>query len=175
MRALLRTLMRDLGLALCLALSLCVSSADAREFGSREEAVAMVKRVQEMFAREGAEATFRAVSDHAYAPFHDRDLYPFVYDLNGINVAHGARPSLIGKNLYNLKDQDGVYLIQEMIQSAKTNGAGWVLYKWPNSLTNQIEDKLSYFELMGDYFVGVGVSIRANSPTSGAAPAAERK
>jgi cytochrome c len=167
--------MRALAFALFLACGLNLSGAHAVEYGTREEAVAMVKRVQEMFAREGAEATFRAVSDPSYAPFHDRDLYPFVYDLNGVNVAHGARPSLIGKNLFNLKDQDGVYLIQDMIKSAKINGAGWVLYKWPNSLTNQIEDKLSYFELMGDYFVGVGVSIRANSPTSGAAPAAERK
>jgi signal transduction histidine kinase len=123
----------------------------------------MVKRVQEMFKREGAEATFRAVSDQANPAFHDRDLYPFIYNLQGVNVAHGARPSLIGKNLYALKDQDGVYLIQDMIKTAKEKGAGWVLYKWPNSITNQIEDKLSYFELMGDYFVGVGVSVRANS------------
>jgi len=122
----------------------------------------MVKRVQEMFKREGAQATFRAVSDQSNTDFHDRDLYPFVYNLQGVNVAHGARPSLIGKNLYALKDQDGVYLIQEMIKTAKEKGSGWVLYKWPNSITNQIEDKLSYFELMGDYFVGVGVSAKSN-------------
>ena len=132
------------------------SPATAAEFGTKEEAVAMVKRVQERFAKDGADATFKAVSDQSIKEFHDRDLYPFVYDLNGVNVAHGARPALIGKNLIGLKDQDGVYLIREMVKIANGSGSGWVDYKWPNPLTNKIEDKTSYVEKMGNYFVGVG-------------------
>jgi cytochrome c len=155
--------MRSLALAILLACCLTVGPARALEFGTREEAVQMVKRVQDMFKRDGAETTFRAVNDQSNRDFHDRDLYPFIYNLQGVNVAHGARPSLIGKNLYALKDQDGFYLIQDMIKTAKEKGSGWVPYKWPNSLTNQIEDKLSYFELMGDYFVGVGISVKANN------------
>jgi signal transduction histidine kinase len=65
---------------------------------------------------------------------------------------------LIGKNLIDLKDQDGRYLIREIIAMAKGVGHGWVDYQWPNSLTNKIEAKSSYTELMGDYVVGVGVS-----------------
>jgi signal transduction histidine kinase len=146
----------------CLALILLAITATAcpsfaAELGTRDEAVAMVKRVQAVFAKEGAEATFQAVDDKANAAFHDRDLYAFVYDLNGVNVAHGARPALIGKNLISLKDQNGTYLIQEMIALAKGPGSGWVDYKWPNPITNKIEDKSSYVEKMGDYFVGVGV------------------
>ena len=72
-------------------------------------------------------------------------------------VAHGARPALIGKNLLDLKDQDGKYLIREMIRIARGSGAGWVNYKWPNPINNKIEDKVSYVEKMGDFFVGVGV------------------
>jgi cytochrome c len=140
---------------LCFAATAAV--ADESDFGSRQEAVAMVNRVQEKFRREGAEATFAAVSDKSVKEFHDRDLYPFVYDLNGINVAHGARPALIGKNLISLKDQDGKYLIREMIEMAESKGSGWINYKWPHPITNRIEDKTSYIERMGDYFVGVGV------------------
>ena len=143
--------------AVLVALLLAVHPSSANEFGTRAEAVAMVKRVQQMFAAGGAEATFRAVNDKANAAFHDRDLYPFIYDLTGICVAHGARPALIGKNLISLKDQNGVYLIQEMIALAKGPGSGWVDYKWPNPINNKIEDKSSYIERMGDYFVGVGV------------------
>ena len=127
------------------------------QFGVREEAVAMVKRVQNKFAKEGPEATFAAVSDKSVADFHDRDLYPFIYDLKGVNVSHGARGVLIGKNLIALKDQDGKYLIQDMITLANEKGSGWINYKWPHPLTNRIEDKTSYIEKMGDYFVGVGV------------------
>jgi signal transduction histidine kinase len=132
-------------------------SASAAEYGTKDEAVAMVKHVQAMFAKDGADATFKAVSDKSVAEFHDRDLYPFVYDMSGTCVAHGARPALIGKNLFDLKDQDGKYLIRELVDIVNGPGRGWVNYKWPNPLTNKIEDKSSYVEKMGDYLVGVGV------------------
>jgi signal transduction histidine kinase len=125
------------------------SYASAGEYGNKDEAVAMVERVKAMFVRDGADTTFQAVSDKSVANFHDRDLYPFIYDLRGICVAHGARPALIGKNL--------VYLIREMIDTANGPGSGWVNYKWPNPINNKIEDKTSYIAKMGDYFVGVGV------------------
>jgi cytochrome c len=132
-------------------------AASAGDSGTKDEAVAMVKRVQAMFAKDGADATFKAVSDKSTTAFHDRDLYPFIYDMSGTCVAHGARPALIGKNLIDLKDQDGKYLIRELVAIANGPGSGWVDYKWPNPLTNKIEDKTSYVEKMGDYFVGVGV------------------
>ncbi|MEC5293394.1 cache domain-containing protein [Aurantimonas sp. C2-6-R+9] len=117
----------------------------------------MVKRVQTSFAAEGADATFARINDLSTPEFHDRDLYPFVYDLKGLNVAHGARPVLVGKNLSSLKDQDGKYLIQEIIAVATGPGSGWVDYKWPHPITNKIEDKSSYIEKLGDYVVGVGI------------------
>lgn len=149
-----------LRLAVCSALVLVLAApalSFAGEFGTRAEAVAMVKRVQNKFTKEGPEATFAAVNKQDPA-FHDRDLYPFIYKLDGVNVAHGARPALVGKNLENLKDPDGVPLIRLMIENARGKGSGWINYKWPNPITNKIEDKTSYFEKLGDnYFVGVGV------------------
>ena len=134
-----------------------ISLASVGEYGTRDEAVAMVRRVEDMFTKAGADSTFKAVSDKSVATFHDRDLYPFIYDLSGRCVAHDARPALIGKNLLDLKDQDGKYLIREMIGIASGTGFGWVNYKWPNPINNKIEDKTSYVEKMGDFFVGVGV------------------
>jgi signal transduction histidine kinase len=149
--------MRAILLLLFVSLSTLGLPAGAAEFGTRDEAVAMVKRVQVMFKAAGAEATFKAVSDKSVAEFHDRDLYPFIYDYSGVNVAHGARPALIGKNLITLKDQEGKFLVRDMLEIAKTQGKGWYDYKWPNPLNNKIEDKSSYVEKMGDYWVGVGV------------------
>ena len=127
------------------------------EFGTKDEAAAMVKRVQELFKKEGAEATFKKVSDKSSPEFHYLDLYPYIFDMNGVNVAHGVRPELIGKNLFDMKDPDGTYPIREQIKIAKGPGSGWVSYKWPNPFTKKIEDKSSYAEKLGDYFVGVGV------------------
>jgi cytochrome c len=135
---------------------LCViAPAPAAEFGTRDEAVAMVKRVQEMFKEKGADATFKAVTGKD-KDFNDRDLYPFIYDMKGVNVAHGANAALIGKNLIDLKDQDGKFLIREIVAVAQ-GGSGWVNFKWPNPQTKKIEDKASYVEKLGDYAVGVGV------------------
>jgi signal transduction histidine kinase len=149
--------MRFFALIVCAALVTMASPVAAAEFGSKDEAVAMVKRVQAEFKKDGPAATFKAVSDKAVAEYHDRDLYPFIYDMSGKCVAHGARPALIGKNLIDLKDQDGKLLIREMVTVVKGPGSGWVDYKWPNPLNNKIEDKSSYVEKMGDYFVGVGI------------------
>jgi cytochrome c len=143
-------------LLVVLALSSSGPSA-AGTYGTHEEAVAMVRRVQAKFEREGPQATFKAVTDKSVREFHDRDLYAFIYNLDGLNVAHGARPALVGKNLISLKDQGGKYLIREMIEIATGEGSGWIDYKWPHPLTNRIEDKSSYIEKMGNYVVGVGV------------------
>ena len=146
-----------LGLRVIVALLIAISSPQASaatEFGTRDEAVAMVKRVQDKFKKEGPEATFAAVTNKN---FNDRELYPFVYSLDGVSVAHGARPALVGKHLLKLKDPDGTLLIRLMIEIVNGSGSGWVDYKWPNPVTNLIEDKSSYVEKMGEYFVGVGV------------------
>jgi cytochrome c len=144
-------------MALAFAALVMSTPTIAAEFGTKDEAIAMVKQVKEQFKKDGPEVTFKAVSDKSVKEYHDRDLYPFIYDMKGINVAHGARPALVGKNLIDLKDQDGKYLIREMVEIANGKGTGWVDYKWPNPITNKIEDKSSYVEKMGDYFVGVGV------------------
>ena len=131
--------------------------AGAAEFGTRDEAMAMVRRVQQKFKREGADATFRAINNKEPG-FADRDLYPFVTELTGLCVANGVTPAVRGKNLLDLKDQDGKFMIQEFVRTASTApGHGWVDYRWLNPVTKTIEDKSAWIERMGDYFVGVGV------------------
>jgi signal transduction histidine kinase len=142
-------------LVIFFGLASIVPSAQSAELGTRDEAVAMVKRVQEKFKKDGPDATFSSITEKA-AEFHDRDLYAFAYDMNGVNVAHGADPALVGENRINLTDQSGRFLIQEFVAVAKSRGRGWVDYCWPNPVS--VEDKSSYVERLNDnYFVGVGV------------------
>lgn len=147
-----------LSLATLSAAEAPTASAAVTKYGTKAEAVAMVNRVEEMFKNKGAEATFKAVDDRSVKEFHDRDLYPFIFNLSGVCFAHGAVPALIGKNLMDLKDQDGKYFNKEMIAIAKGPGSGWVKYKWPDPLTKKIQDKSAYIEKLGNnYFVGVGI------------------
>jgi TRAP-type uncharacterized transport system substrate-binding protein len=128
----------------------------ASEFGTREEAIAMVKRVQDKFKKDGPDATFRAINNKAPG-FADRDLYPFVTQLDGLCVANGVTPAVRGKNLIDLKDQDGKFMIRQFVAIAQGPGHGWTDYRWLNPVTKTIEDKSALIERMGDYFVGVGI------------------
>jgi cytochrome c len=147
-----RTILRAGLMAFCAPMA-----ASAAEIRTPAEAVAMVKRVVHKFGTDGPEATFKAVLDKSSPEFHDGDLYAFVYDMNGVMMASGGRANLVGMNLISLKDQDGRYLVREMIAIAQGPGSGWLEYRWPNPQSKKIEAKQTYIEKMGDYLVGVGV------------------
>lgn len=144
-------------LSVVVALGFLTSVADAAQFGTRDEAVAMVKRVQEKFKKEGAEATFAAVTAEQRA-FKDRDLYVYIMDFDCVIQAHAARAELVGKSLYDFRDTDGVYPARRTVEVARTSGRGWIDYRWTNPKTNQVEAKSTYVEKLGDsYAVGVGI------------------
>jgi TRAP-type uncharacterized transport system substrate-binding protein len=142
------------------ALVLFVASGPAgavSEFGTRDEAMAMVHRVQEMFKKLGADATFQAIKRKAPGTI-DRDLYAYVVDQNGVVQANGAIPSMTtGTNLYNFRDQNGKYMMREQLEVCKGPLRGWVDFRFLSPLTQTIEDKSTYIERMGDYCVGVGI------------------
>jgi uncharacterized protein len=129
----------------------------AAEFGTRDEAIAMVRRVQERFRKDGPDATFKTINAKVWV---DRDLFPWVYRLSdGTNMANALFPAVRGKHLIDLKDQDGKFITQEWIRIATTPPYhGWSNYRWPNPVTNTVDDKSSWIERMGDdYLVGVGI------------------
>jgi TRAP-type uncharacterized transport system substrate-binding protein len=128
----------------------------AAEFGTRDEAVAMVRRVQEKFRKDGPDATFKAINAKTWV---DRDLFPWVYSLSdGTNMANALFPAVRGKPLIDLKDQDGKFIAQEWIRIATTPpNHGWSNYRWPNPVTNTVDDNSAWIERMGDYLVGVSI------------------
>lgn len=128
----------------------------AADHGTPEQAIAMVKRAVAMIKTDKDKA-FAAIADPANASFHDRDLYVYVYDLNGVALTHGNNPKMIGKSLIELKDVEGKPMIREMVELAKTKGKGWVDFKWPNPVTKAVEAKSGYVEKVDNMFVGSGI------------------
>lgn len=130
--------------------------AQAADRGSAAEAEAMVKRAVAYIKEKGPEKAYDEFTNGKQ--FKDRDLYVIVYDLEGKNLAQGANPKLVGKNLIGLKDPDGKPLIQMFVDLAKTKGKGWVEgYKFLNPVTQKIENKSMYLERVGDTLVGCGI------------------
>jgi signal transduction histidine kinase len=135
---------------------LMAAPALAADQGSAAEAEAMVKKAVAHIKANGPEKAYDEFTNGK--SFKDRDLYVIVYDLNGKNLAQGANPKLVGKDLIGLKDADGKPLIQMFVDLAKTKGKGWVEgYKFLNPVTQKIEGKAMYLERVGDTLVGCGI------------------
>lgn len=133
------------------------TTAFAADRGSTDEAMAMVKKAVAYLKESGKDKAFAEFGSSTNAQFHDRDLYVFVYDANGINLAHGNNPKMVGKNLLEMKDHDGKFIVKSFIEVANSKGKGWVDYKWPNPVTKAIESKSSYIEKVDGLIVGCGI------------------
>ncbi len=124
--------------------------------GAPSEAEALVKSASAYFKANGAEKTYGEITNGK--TFKDRDMYVYVYDLNGKCLAHGANPKLVGKDLIGLKDPDGKPLVQMLVDVAKTKGHGWTDdVKFRNPVTDKIQTRVNYVERVGDIVVGSGV------------------
>ena len=88
------------------------------------------------------------------------DGYFFVYDYNGINIAHARKPHLEGQNLFDFKDANGKLLIQELIEKAK-QGGGYTRYLWDKPSGGKSVEKLGYSICLDkwQWMVGTGLYI----------------
>lgn len=136
----------------CLTFAVAAFAADK---GTPAEAEALVKKAVAFYKTNGKDKAFAEFTNPKGA-FVDRDLYIFVYDMNGVVVAHGQNPKMIGRNMADMSDPDGKYFVQERIELAKTKGKGWQNYKFSNPLTKKIEEKTAYIERVDDFIVGSG-------------------
>jgi signal transduction histidine kinase len=107
-----------------------------------EKAVAHVKSV----GKEKAFADFSKTD----GPFIDGELYMFCFAPDGMTLAHGGNPALLGKNLITVKDPDGLASTAALIKTGMEQGAGWVDFKWPNPASKKVEQKSSYVVKVDD-------------------------
>lgn len=94
--------------------------------------------------------------------FNDGSGYYFAYRLDGTKVLYADDPKTEGNNLLNFKDEEGRYVIKDMIEIVSEDGEGFYEYKWtkPNEVENNYK-KISfvkYFEPL-DIFIGTGLYI----------------
>jgi cytochrome c len=135
-----------------------VAGAAAQERGTRDEAKAMVEAAVAHVKKVGHEKAFEDFTKDK-ANWAKKDLYVFAFDLEANWTAHGANEKLIGKNLMNLKDQNGKEFIKEFIQVVSTKGEGWVDYDWVSPATKKVEDKTTLVKRVAgtNYAVAVGI------------------
>lgn len=132
------------------------AAAYADDRGTKPEAIAMVKKAVAAISASGADKTYAEITAKD-AKYHDRDLYVVVYDSSGKCLAHGNNPKLVGKDLLEAQDADGVYYIKDRVGLMKTKSSFWQDYKFSDPLTKKIEPKSTYCEKLSDTAVCVGI------------------
>ena len=107
-----------------------------------------------------AEKRLLTVFSKPKGPWVEGEFYIYVYDLKGICLAHGYKKELIGMNLINLKDTDGVFMIQEILNGLKTSDRYWQNFRFPNPVnSNKVSPKRSYNRLVASRFHPGGLMI----------------
>jgi cytochrome c len=140
-------------------LVLGVNTGLAADVGTKDEAVAMVKKAISFIKANGADKGYAEISN-LKGQFVDRDLYVVVYDMTGKCLAHGANAKQVGRDLIDNKDVDGKEFVKERVEMMKKQASGWQDYKFRNPTTNQIEPKSMYIEKFNDVIVGCGVYLK---------------
>ena len=128
----------------------------AADSGTKEEAVAMVKKAIEYIKANGSEKAFEEFTD-TKGKFIDRDLYIVVYDMNAKCLAHGQKKSMVGQDLIEFKDVDGKEFYRERVELMKKQQSAWQEYKFMNPVSRQIEPKAMYLQRYEDVMVGCGI------------------
>jgi diguanylate cyclase (GGDEF)-like protein len=88
--------------------------------------------------------TLEFIKDMRYG--QTRDGYFYVLDSEHQMLMHPISPSLKYQNMETLKDADGFPIVVEQVKKAKTEGKGFVSYKWLKPSINKVSPKISYVE-----------------------------
>jgi signal transduction histidine kinase len=142
---------------LSLGIPAAAQKADSKK-GTAAEATAMVDKAIAHIKKAGREKAF-ADFNNKTGPFTDRDLYVVVYDMKGKVLAHGANEKMIGKDVIDLRDNDGKYFVKERVEmmSKGPDAKAWQDYKFMNPVSKQIEPKSMYLRRYEDLIVGCGI------------------
>ncbi|MFD2184469.1 methyl-accepting chemotaxis protein [Rhodoplanes azumiensis] len=106
--------------------------------------------------REEAMARFR---DALHGLRYAGNEYLFAHGFDHVGFAHPLAPALIGKDLSDLKDPNGVYIVREFVKVATGPGAGTIAYMWARDKDSPPVPKLTYVKAFAPWkiFVGTGV------------------
>ena len=124
-----------------------------------DAAMQSIKHVRERLDESPEEAQ-QAIRDILTEMTYGDDGYYFAYTPSGTNLVHPIQPELVGKNLYDLQDQNGKYVIRSLLTLAN-EGGGYYRYHWRKPSKTTIEEKLSYVVIIPElgWMMGTGVYI----------------
>jgi len=128
-----------------------LATAFASEYGTAEEARAMLQKAIASLKNDEAKAL--AAFNNKESEFRDRDLYVFCGGPDGKLTAH---PRARGKTLRGFKDSTGKAIGEEMYAVAKEGTISEVVYLYPRRRGEEPREKITLITKVRDQICGVG-------------------
>lgn len=132
-----------LAAAATLALSLQAGAALADECTTAQ---GLVDKAVTHYKAAGKDKAFADFMNKDNAEWVNGELYVIVSTMEGIFKVHAINPKLIDNPaLPQLKDTNGVMIIQEMIKVGKESPAGgWAKYTWTHPVSKKLAPKQTW-------------------------------
>ena len=128
-----------------------LSTSRAAEYGTSEEAQAMLKRAVAQVKKDKLAAM--ASFNHNDTSFRDRDL--FVFCFNGGDGRFTAHEAFVTRDVRELRDANGAPFGAEIYNSAQEGGITEVVYIAPVPGSTDLAVKSAYVTRIGDQVCGV--------------------
>lgn len=87
--------------------------------------------------------------------------YVFLHDYNGVELANGVYPEMVGVNNYDLEDINGSKVYQEQISKCTEENGGYLTHYWPTIEGDGQYKKLTYVAPLPkwEWIIGTGVDV----------------
>ncbi len=118
-------------LAVLLSLVLSPASivhASAPALSPAQEVEALVHAAADKIKAEG-EAAFPEFRKKG-SRWNKAERYIFIFDEKGLELVNSGFPEIEGKNLWDLRDNLGRFVLREQVALIKTKGSGWIEVLW---------------------------------------------
>lgn len=135
------------------------TAASAGEFGTKDEAMALVKKAIIHAGQVGMDKAVVDFSDPT-GQWVDRDLYLIVVDKTGNRIAHGQNRKMIGKSYAESIDVNGKAYGKEVMEASATKTSGWADYYFTDPISKKQTAKSAYWEKSGGYLFICGIYLR---------------
>jgi signal transduction histidine kinase len=123
----------------------------------QDEVAALTRKAAAIIEAQGVDAAREIFTKDGEFKFGE--IYVNLIDFKGAWVIYPPRPANAGLNVFNLKDADGRFLIQDIIKVARENDEGWVEYRWINPVSNKVEPKLTYVKRIAGKDLAASIGI----------------
>jgi cytochrome c len=117
-----------------------------------EDAKGLVKKAIAFYKATGKRIALSEYSNPE-GMFVQDEMYIYVLNPRGTILAHGFNEKFVGEDFIDVKDYDGKYFVKKIVNTANTEGCGWVEYKWYHRITGQVLPKAVYFEKVDDLII----------------------